>query len=105
MNRRRFAALLTAVALVSAAFGGATLAQAGSTKKATAQKRAQKHATTTRKARSHKATRASATQSEPAEAPGAEQESATEAPGNDGPGGHADEPGNASADHQFQGQE
>ena len=25
--------------------------------------------------------------------------------GNDGPGGHADEPGNSNADHQFQGQE
>lgn len=27
------------------------------------------------------------------------------APGNDGPGGHADPPGNANADHQFQGNE
>jgi len=33
---------------------------------------------------------------------GAESESA---PGNDGPGGHADEPGNPNADHQFQGNE
>jgi hypothetical protein len=33
------------------------------------------------------------------EAPG------SEAPNNDGPGGHADEPGNANADHQFDGQE
>jgi hypothetical protein len=34
------------------------------------------------------------------------QESAgSEVPGNDGPGGHADEPGNAGADHQFQGTE
>jgi hypothetical protein len=32
-------------------------------------------------------------------------ESASEVAGNDGPGGHADEPGNANADHQFQGQE
>ncbi|MFN8604451.1 MAG: hypothetical protein U0842_28565 [Candidatus Binatia bacterium] len=29
----------------------------------------------------------------------------SETPGNDGPGGHADEPGNAGADHQFEGQE
>jgi hypothetical protein len=29
----------------------------------------------------------------------------SEVPGNDGPGGHADEPGNSNADHQFQGQE
>jgi hypothetical protein len=38
-------------------------------------------------------------------------ESTTETPGSesaagsDGPGGHADEPGNANADHQFQGAE
>ena len=29
----------------------------------------------------------------------------TEVPGNDGPGGHADEPGNPNADHQFDGAE
>jgi hypothetical protein len=51
------------------------------------------------------------------EAPGTEQPAASEQPGaaeqpgsesaanSDGPGGHADEPGNASADHQFQGAE
>jgi hypothetical protein len=52
-----------------------------------------------------------------AEPPGTEQSPASEQPGapeapdsesapnDDGPGGHADEPGNASADHQFQGTE
>jgi hypothetical protein len=52
-----------------------------------------------------------------AEAPGTEQSPASEQPGaaeqpgsetaanDDGPGGHADEPGNAAADHQFQGAE
>jgi hypothetical protein len=54
-----------------------------------------------------------------AEAPGTEQspaseqsgseqpgtESGSEVSNNDGPGGHADEPGNPNADHQFQGQE
>jgi hypothetical protein len=43
------------------------------------------------------------------ETPGAENPEtgagSESAPGNDGPGGHADEPGNASADHQFQGNE
>jgi hypothetical protein len=51
------------------------------------------------------------------EAPGTEQSAASEQPGaaeqpgsesaanDDGPGGHADEPGNATADHQFQGTE
>jgi cytoskeletal protein RodZ len=32
-------------------------------------------------------------------------ESASETVNGDGPGGHADEPGNPNADHQFQGQE
>jgi hypothetical protein len=41
---------------------------------------------------------ASETASEPAE-------SASEVPGSDRPGGHADEPGNPTADHQFEGQE
>lgn len=36
------------------------------------------------------------------EQPATESESAS---GSDGPGGHADEPGNANADHQFQGNE
>jgi hypothetical protein len=44
-----------------------------------------------------------------AETPGTENpETAGEsetAPGSDGPGGHADEPGQANADHQFQGNE
>jgi hypothetical protein len=36
----------------------------------------------------------------------ASSESASEsATASDGPGGHADEPGNANADHQFQGEE
>ena len=44
------------------------------------------------------------------EQPGTETNDSGEQPGsevsnNDGPGGHADEPGNASADHQAQGQE
>jgi plastocyanin len=59
-------------------------------------------------------TRKSHTARSAAEAPGTEQspgsESGGEAPGsetanNDGPGGHADEPGNPNADHQFQGNE
>ena len=44
------------------------------------------------------------------EQPGTETNDSGEQPGsevsnNDGPGGHADEPGNASADHQAEGQE
>jgi hypothetical protein len=41
-----------------------------------------------------------------AEQPGtSEQPSSESAASNDGPGGHADEPGNATADNQFQGQQ
>lgn len=43
------------------------------------------------------------------ETPGAENPESgagsESAPSSDGPGGHADEPGNANADHQFQGNE
>jgi cytoskeletal protein RodZ len=60
---------------------------------------------------------ASQTAAGTAETPGTEQSPASEQPGaaeqpgsesaanSDGPGGHADEPGNATADHQFQGAE
>lgn len=58
---------------------------------------------------------ASSSSSSTGEAPGTEQSAASESSGsesssesataNDGPGGHADEPGNANADHQAQGQE
>lgn len=72
--------------------------------------------------KSKKAAKRSATPT--AEKPGTEQSPASESPGtekagnesssekagsevsgDDGPGGHADEPGNPNADHQFQGQE
>ena len=40
------------------------------------------------------------------ETPGAGETPSSETPSaNDGPGGHADEPGNPNADHQFNGQE
>jgi hypothetical protein len=35
----------------------------------------------------------------------ANEPAGSEQPGNDGPGGHADEPGNPTADHQFSGAE
>jgi hypothetical protein len=45
-------------------------------------------------------------QSAASEQPGAAEQPGSESAANDdGPGGHADESGNAAADHQFQGQE
>lgn len=52
---------------------------------------------------------AESAESEAAEGPeteGAEAaENEREVPGDDGPGGHADEPGDSNADHQFDGEE
>jgi cell division septation protein DedD len=42
---------------------------------------------------------------EKAESPENAGEAGSEVPDDDGPGGHADEPGNPNADHQFEGQE
>ena len=42
---------------------------------------------------------------EKGEAPGKEGAEGSEVPDDDGPGGHADEPGNPNADHQFEGKE
>jgi len=42
---------------------------------------------------------------EQAETPGVEQEFRAEKVNDDGPGGHADEPADPNADHQFQGVE
>ena len=120
MRRRITKLIASSAALTVLAFGGATLASAGS-KPSTATKAA---------AVPHRVVRSSATdgdqlqqgdQTTPdtaaGEQPGAEQASAAEQTDtsaaeatseqttNDGPGGHADEPGNATADHQFQGQE
>ncbi len=50
------------------------------------------------------ATAAGQSSAEPTEAAG-EAASSETATNSDGPGGHADEPGNPNADHQFQGEE
>jgi hypothetical protein len=62
---------------------------------------------TTASLRTSGATEAPGTEQPPAgEQPGAAEQPGTESAANsDGPGGHADEPGNASADHQFNGAE
>jgi hypothetical protein len=63
--------------------------------------------TTTASARTSGATEAPGTEQSPAtEQPGAGEQPGSESAANsDGPGGHADEPGNATADHQFNGVE
>jgi hypothetical protein len=82
----------------------------GQTKSATSAVNKKAHRSHARHTKGH---RSHATQSAPAdtggettgEAPETSGEAGSETAGNDGPGGHADEPGNANADHQFNGQE
>jgi hypothetical protein len=62
------------------------------------------HARHTKRHRSH-ASQADTSGETTGEAPETSGEAGNETAGNDGPGGHADEPGNANADHQFDGQE
>jgi hypothetical protein len=117
--------LVTAGALTALAFGGSTLANAASTPSKSAPQPAieqtsgpdldkvQSGDQTTPDVGNASLSSASSSSSSASEAPGVEtapgSETAGEAPGsesataNDGPGGHADEPGNANADNQFEG--
>jgi hypothetical protein len=93
MTKRIKWSLLTMFAIAALAGGGTAVAAAG-------KGHSRHHSHTVRHAPVRHA----------AETPGetsneSSGESGSEAPGNDGPGGHADEPGNANADHQFQGEE
>ena len=114
--RARLTKLLAGLTAVAAlAFGGAALAGAASNPSPpasapadTAQQGDQtapdKEGATENAAEAPSSDKAEAT--EPTESSSeSATESASEVAGNDGPGGHADEPGNANADHQFQGQE
>jgi hypothetical protein len=97
--------VLAIAALAALALGGATLAQAGNPPSKAAQI---KHA------KVHPKAHAKAAQAGESETPGTEAPDApdaageaagSEVPNDDGAGGHADEPGNPTADHQFQGEE
>jgi len=120
---------LTLAALGALALGGAALAQAGSQTSKQAKPAATRHVGA-KQAEATSTARAQAAQAGTTEAPdsagaadtdtvqsgdqsapdtetadGTNEAAGSEVPGNDGPGGHADEPGNPSADHQAQGQE
>jgi hypothetical protein len=101
MKRRIQNVLLVGAALAALALGGAQVANAvsgsgTSTHGAKTTKHLAKHH------RSHTRARSAA---EPADSERGQEQPGAEVPGNDGPGGHADEPGNPGADHQFQGEE
>jgi hypothetical protein len=103
-TRKGVAAL---VALVVLALGGATVTDASAARHAKKGASAKKHV------KRHRTTRhaAASTDTTGSETTGTESPGAGETPGSesgtasDGPGGHADEPGNPNADHQFDGVE
>ncbi len=101
--------LVVVGAITALAFGGAALSQAASTSSPPAPNAPAAESPSVPDGD----TAQSGDQSAPdttgsAEQPGSETAGETpgsEAANNDGPGGHADEPGNANADHQFNGVE
>jgi hypothetical protein len=107
--------LIVTVGAVSAlAFGGAALANGGSTPVKTAAQPPveQKSGPDRDKVQSgDQSTPDTPGSAEQPETPGSVEqpetsgETGSEVANDDGPGGHADEPGNANADHQFNGQE
>jgi hypothetical protein len=97
--------IVTLGAISALAFGGATLANAGSTPVKPA---VQPPVEQTSGPAEQPDTPGSAEQPDTpgsAEEPETPGETGSEVPDDDGPGGHADEPGNPNADHQFEGQE
>jgi hypothetical protein len=89
---------LVIAALGALALGGSALAQAGSSP---SKPSAAAHVTSKAKPAKADAEQPDGTET----ADGGNEAAGSEVPDNDGPGGHADEPGNPSADHQAQGQE
>ncbi len=124
MSKRIHRLILSASALAALALGGAVMAQAQSSPASKPEPVATRDADTvqsgdqttpdrpaaraTRAVHAVRASRAIGATGQ-SEQPGRESpESGTgaeSAPGSDGPGGHADQPGNPTADHQFQGNE
>lgn len=105
MTRRIQKATIAVAALAALALGGAAFAQAQTSGSGAPERISATDRDTVQSGNQSAPDKArSASESTGAENPesGTGSESA---PANDGPGGHADEPGNASADHQFQGNE
>lgn len=115
--RARISKLMAGLmALAALAFGGAALASAGSKQSpaappTTAVQTSGVDGDQLQEGDQSAPDAAAGEQSDPAQESATEQadsasaESSSEQVASDGPGGHADEPGNANADHQFQGQE
>lgn len=111
---RKSLAATAAACLAALGVGGAALAQSNSS---TTPQKAETPASEVRETPGQEAPESSAPENSAADRDnvqdengkddakeGPEQE-AKEVPGDDGPGGHADEPGNPNADHQFEGKE
>lgn len=103
--------IATVAALAALAIGGSALAQAGDSNQPgpPAQATQSQESTVESKAPENSATDPDNVQFEDEQGEGGAGESdakeSQETPNDDGPGGHADEPGNPNADHQFEGKE
>src|SRR5438552_11546908 len=103
--RARLTKLVAGLTAVGAlAFGGAALAGAASSPTPAVPPAASAPAETTQQGDQTAPDVAGSDRESTAESPSAEPTSETAGP-SDGPGGHADEPGNPNADHQFDGEE
>jgi hypothetical protein len=122
MSKRIQKLVVAVAALAALALGGAVMAQAQSSPAAApartsaADRDSVQSGDQTTPDRPATATKAHTGRHNPVRAGAANERSGAEnperggggsesAPGSDGPGGHTDEPGNANADHQFQGNE
>jgi len=109
--RARITKLMAGLTVVAAlAVGGAAFASAGSNPAAPSKAPVAAVDKDTLQQGDQSSPDTAAEQSSESTSPGQPEQSETadagaEVPGNDGPGGHADEPGNPNADHQFDGAE
>ncbi len=108
MNNRAKKILLSACAVTALGVGGIALAQGATTPvDSTATTAASESSSGPDTDTVQSGDQTGPDTSQGAEAPDSSSGESTgsEVPGGDGPGGHADEPGNPNADHQFNGEE
>lgn len=111
MRNRMMKLMAGVTALAALAFGGSAIASAtqspSKTSPKAAQTRVDNDAIEQENGADDATEAAESDESEAAEGPESEkgEKDGTEVPGDDGPGGHADEPGDPDADHQFEGEE
>jgi hypothetical protein len=110
MRKRLKTSLGAAAALAALALGGAAIGNAATGHRAHAANAAGESTAPENSATDGDNVQDTTTPDQPGQSgsgteSGSDSETGSEQVNGDGPGGHADEPGNPNADHQFQGQE